>query len=403
LDEVEYLVGRGHDRLAHKALEKGLHLAREIDLPAYKAELLRWKRRLVNKNPVKGQAELLHQIEQEEIVAIEQQLLDAKLRTLRAKAQTLFAEKVYARTAEVQAKLHAIRTDPILAADEAHFSFHARQTRQVIVAICDRMLGKNGPALDSLNLALQAWKGRNDLVRIYPDQYLNVLVDFLDLSLGARNFVAYLQESETLSQFDPVAPKLKARSLLLRINLDLRYSLLTGDFDRGLKAGMLAMAALETQAVDPSIEATVLYNLCSLYFLHGDHKRAIQIVNQILNRQHIPIRQDIADAARLIEMAIHLDLKHLDLVESLQRSMHRRLRLHPRSEDFENILVHGLKRWWEADPKHQEAILKETYQEIRELEGAAGLIGRQEVLLWLRSKIEGIKPAQIIKKEGAIA
>lgn len=45
IDEVEYLLEKGMDRLARKALEKALHTARAIDLPAHKAELLRWKRR----------------------------------------------------------------------------------------------------------------------------------------------------------------------------------------------------------------------------------------------------------------------------------------------------------------------------------------------------------------------
>jgi hypothetical protein len=101
-----------------------------------------------------------------------------------------------------------------------------------------------------------------------------------------------------------------------------------------------------------------------------------------------------------MEMAIHLDLHNLDLVESLQRAMHRRLRLHPRIEDFENILVRGLKKWWEAMPAQQDAILRETYREIWELEGAGSIIGRQEILLWLRSKIDGISPAILIRKEG---
>lgn len=403
IDEVDFLLGKGLDRLAHKALEKALHTARIIDLPAYKAELLRWKRRLTNKNPVKNQAEVLRQIEEEELLAIEQQLLDAKLRALRAKAQTLFAENVYARTAETQAKLLAIQTDPILQADPAHFSFQARQTRQAILFICHRMLGKESSSQKCLLDALTEWNGRADLIRTFPDQYLQVLVSFLDASLGARDFVTYLKFAATLSQFEPAAAKLHARAVLLRINLDLRYSLLTGDFEHGLQAGLLAQDAMEkhAQAADPSIAATMLFNLGSLYFLHGDYKHALQAINQILNRQASPIRQDIADAARLMEMAIHLDLHHLDLVESLQRAMHRRLRLHPRSEDFENILVRGLKKWWEALPVQQEAILRETYHEIRELEGVAGLIGRQEILLWLRSKIEGIAPALIIRKEGA--
>ncbi|MEY3442692.1 MAG: hypothetical protein RLZZ519_973 [Bacteroidota bacterium] len=402
VDEVEYLLNKGFDRLASKALEKALYTARTIDLPAYKSELLRWKRRLVNRNPSKTQAELLEQIKEEELLALEQQLLDAKLRMLRAQAQTIFSENAHARTMETQAQLSAIQSDAAMQAEAAQYSFQAQQTKQAILSICHRMLGKDSQALECLQTALTEWHGRSYLIRTFPDQYLQTLVGFLDACLSSRDFANFLKNTGTLAQFDPVAPKLQARAELLRINLDLRYALLTGDFEFGLKAGSLAHVAMDKHAssADPSIAATMLFNLSSLYFLQGDHAQSLQTINQILNRQASPIRQDIADAARLMEMAIHLDLHNLDLVESLQRAMHRRLRLHPRIEDFENILVRGLKKWWEAMPAQQDAILRETYREIWELEGAGSIIGRQEILLWLRSKIDGISPAILIRKEG---
>lgn len=402
IDEVEYLLEKGMDRLARKALEKALHTARAIDLPAHKAELLRWKRRLVNKNPGKTQPELLEEIKEEELLALEQQLLDAKLRILRAQAQTLFAENAFARTRETQAQLTIIQSDPAMQAPARQYSFHARQTRNAILSICYRMLGKDSDALQSLKTAYSEWAHRKDLILTFPDQYLQVLVSFLDACISSRDFALYIQNADALRQFQSSVPKLNALATLLRINFELRYSLLSGDFEHGRAAGIHAYAAMEShaRAADPSIEATLLYNLSSFHFLQGDYKKALQAINLILNRQASPIRQDIADAARLMEMAIHLDLHNLDLVESLQRAMHRRLRLHPRIEDFENILVRGLKKWWEALPAQQDAILRETYREIWELEGAGSIIGRQEILLWLRSKIDGISPAILIRKEG---
>jgi tetratricopeptide (TPR) repeat protein len=223
---------------------------------------------------------------------------------------------------------------------------------------------------------------------------LQVLVNFLDISLSARDFDAFRQFSSALGHFAPSTSKLQARAVLLRIHLDLRYAMITGDFEPGLRAGVLAESAMEkhAKAFDPSIEASVLFNLSALYFLHGDHKRALQAINQILNRQSTSIRQDIADAARLLEMAIHLDQRNLDLVESLQRAMHRRLRLHPRSEDFENILVRGLKRWWEALPDQQAALLKETYEKSEIWRAQPTSSGAQKCSCGSAARSKGYRP-----------
>ena len=394
LDHVEALHKRGLYPQANKVLRKGLRLAGEQSLLYYEAEFRRWQRRLVNLQSGKDQYAALADVDRTESYALAALQLEARLRSIRAQVQAIFLNQVDLRKPEIADLLEQLLADPVMSQPPAPNNpqlFYARLAYFQSKAIYTRLKGDPIGSMNLYHQILQEWELRPKIIRARPNQYIIAITNFLDSCMRAHEFEDFVPTVSKLRALSLKDPRLKARAFYLGTHLELRFAITTGQLALAIDKLDSIENGLRQHAsyLSPTIELTFLYNLAVIHFLARDFRGAISFSNRILNRPSSPVRQDLVDGARLFELVSHFELEHYDLLESLLRSMQRRLRTRPRTHAFEKVLVRGLRKLMQAPVSKVKAAFEQLQAEFEAVEGAAYLVAREELLLWMKSRIEG--------------
>lgn len=398
LEDVSILHGKGLQAHALRMLQRGLRLAQEMENTAATAEFLRWKRRLVNITTTHDRLALLDEIESDETTALEQLLIDGKLRSIRAKVQSLMARQAELRSGtESEAVAHLMQA-PLLQTPAQSLPFHTRQTLWHIHGSWHRMIHQPHQSLHFFKLAAEDWENHPKILRAFPDQYLNSLVTYLDTALSDHQFKDFRNKQAGFTYISAADPKLQAQVFYYQTHLALRYSLLTGDFTPGIKAAQALEKGLKAHAkfLNMSVELALLYNLGAVHFLSLHYREAVRTISMILNRQIGELRHDIFDAARLLLLVAHYELGNFDVLESLLRSQERRNRIQNHIADFEHLVVQGIRKLVSALPHDRMALLIELWQKMQAFADQAHFTGHDEIRFWLQGKVENKLPGEII-------
>jgi hypothetical protein len=158
LDDIEVLHAKGLYHQADHILGTALRLAQLHDLPAQEAELLKWRRRLVNLQPGKGRLALLAQIDLEEADALRRLSEESALRAIRAQVQSIALEQIDLRLPENSGRLKALMADPVLSQSPQAFRFHARTAYHQIHATVARLHANTAEVLEHLRAILKVWQ-----------------------------------------------------------------------------------------------------------------------------------------------------------------------------------------------------------------------------------------------------
>jgi tetratricopeptide (TPR) repeat protein len=130
------------------------------------------------------------------------------------------------------------------------------------------------------------------------------------------------------------------------------------------------------------------------YFCLGEFDQAMPRYSEILaNAPDVQMSNDTLNFIQILMIILHFEKGNLDLVESLVRSLYRRLRKSQRLPAFEKVMLEGLGRIIRSrdDDEQREAFLKtrenllKLYDDEFEKEFTRDLA---PLVLWLESKIQ---------------
>ena len=149
----------------------------------------------------------------------------------------------------------------------------------------------------------------------------------------------------------------------------------------------------------------IKYNISMLYFLRQDYNESLYWLNNILNQPKTELRKDSQITARIMRMLVFYELDNKDLIDDLVRSTQRHLAKNNYQHDFEMIMLSFLKDLTSV-VSNAEVIekCKELEQRITEMDKTEKVkqIGQDEVLLWIKSKVQKKKIAEILQGEKAV-
>lgn len=399
LDDVELLHGKGLFAQAQKVVARGITQARALDLPAIEAELHKWQRRIVNQLGGKARAEALLAVDAEEAAALRSLVEDAQLRGLLAQVQGMALRQIDLRRPENASLLASYMAHPLLAGPPDGLRFQARCNYHLAHATQARMLGDAAASLAQHSAHVQVWEVHPQQIKAFPHQYVNALAVFLDSCIRSHEFSGFAERLAALQALSSPDAKLRAQAFYFGHHLELRYAISTGQLETGQQkaAAIEEGLAIHARFLPPGVPLTFRYNLAVVHFLAGDHRTTVRYVNRILNDGALGLRKDVLDATRLLELAAHFELAHHDLLESLLRSMDRRLRLEPRAYAFEKVLVQGIRRLLDTPVAQQVAVFEEMRQAFDAIKGATYIAGREEIHWWLLGRIEGRPVAELMR------
>jgi hypothetical protein len=401
LDHLEILHAKGLQAQAEKLLHAGLTKARELDLHAFTAEFHRWQRRLTKWRGGKALLTELAEIAAAEAQAIQNLAQDAHLRDLMGRIQIIFAQKVDDRNSAREAEMEALWADNALRRPPTEIGFHGLVSYHLAHAFYQRSQGKAGLSMEAWQSLVATYEAFPVQIKRQPDQYINSLASLLDARLNNMDLEPFLLELERLRRHKVKETNMVARIFFLEHHLSLRYALITGRLDQAmlaapeLEAGMTKFA----KYLNASLELTLLYNLCALYFLAERYPEAQRYINLALNRPHLPLREDILEALRLLEMLARYARGQLDVLAHLHKSAERRLRQLTNKPPF-GLMTHKLigKLLDAADARETALAIKNIHAQLLTLEPEIKPTGFEELWLWVCGRLEGKRMVEVLRE-----
>lgn len=391
LDHIELLHQRGLRVQAADLLRTALRKARKYEALPYLAELLRWKRRLTNVHAGKQMVTELNALEVEEIETLANLKRDAQLRSLRAQFQAIFSRQVDIRKPEIKERLDQLLGQTVLEEGPEELSFQSAVTWYFVQAYALRLQNQYEAYIDMLHALLETWEATPWQQERQAGLYLNALASYLDACLTHGSYNRFKEKWPQISQFKTKDPATLARAYYLGTHLEINHAFLTGELDSVLSHTGEIVKGLESNLkyLSKSIELSFLYNLAVLHFAAEDYSGSMVFLNRILNQGAVDVRQDIQEAARVLELITQYSKGNLVLMDSLLRALRRRHRLHPSAHVFERLVADHISRLCNMpEEQKRKAELNKLLKRLDEMLKEKEFIGCEEVMLWARSQLE---------------
>ena len=144
------------------------------------------------------------------------------------------------------------------------------------------------------------------------------------------------------------------------------------------------------------------YKIASLYFGNGNYGKTIDYLNKIINAKLGNLRADIQCFARLLQLIVHFEKGHYNLLEYLIKSAYRFI---AKNEDLSGVMTEVLKFLRRAMTLGRRD-LRQAFIELRErlIELSVHPFERRsfiylDIISWLDSKIDNKPIAQIIHEK----
>jgi tetratricopeptide (TPR) repeat protein len=140
------------------------------------------------------------------------------------------------------------------------------------------------------------------------------------------------------------------------------------------------------------------YKIACLYFGSGDNEKAIEYLNNIINRKP-DLRTDLHCYSRLLHLIAHYELGNYQLVEYLIKSVYRFMAKMKNLNLVEEEIFHFLRKSFSLTPAEIFAEFKPLKEKLEKLQGkplATRSFMYLDIIGWLESKIENVPVQQII-------
>lgn len=404
LDHLEILHAKGLGNQAEKQVQIGLQKAQALNLHAFIAEFLRWKRRLLKWRGDKRLSTALNEIGAQESEALKHQRLGALLRDLKGRIQAIMNQQIDLRDQFQAAALEEIWQHEALHEAPHEAGFHALSAYYYCHANYHRLKGQLEPAMNAWMQIVATFEENPAQIKRQQDQYTNALVSLIDLRISTRNLQPFHAELQKLASQKAQNTAMLARIFFMEHHLILRYALVTGHLDDAIErvpdfeAGMLRFAKF----LSGGLEMTFLFNICVVFFLAERYPEAQKYINMVLNRPHLPIREDISDALKILEMVGRYSRGQIDLLEHLHKAHERRLKQLASTQIFGMLSVKFIGQLLHAsDAKETKALIAQMHNQLDQLPADARPAGFEELQLWVRSRQAGKPITEILQADSS--
>jgi tetratricopeptide (TPR) repeat protein len=238
-----------------------------------------------------------------------------------------------------------------------------------------------------------------------PDTYITVLNSIIFYG----SVLSRIKESDkafnTLSEFLSRYPAKRHKLFIAYDNMMALY-ITSGRFSEGLMYADKAAEELEEyeHSLFSSNKVALYHDMSYIYFGCGKYDRSLEWLNKLLNEKAIKVREDIQVTARLINLILHYELKHFDLLPYLVKSTINFLRKRKGLRMVEQIFLKYMKRLLNVSPGEKEETIRlfkeirsEVEKVVRHPDEAKVLTEYFDYLSWLDSKIKGRSFERVVR------
>jgi tetratricopeptide (TPR) repeat protein len=306
--------------------------------------------------------------------------------------------------AESLSVLDAIMSDPLLQDEQQALSIDAGRYFLTIHGINHRRRGEWERAYEYQLRNLRLIESRPGNIADEPRIYVSALIDVIVSSSQLRKYAEAERHIEILESLDIDEAYWKARVFYIVRMHRLFQCRWSHDFPGGAERAREILAALRKHErhIEQENRKVLLYTMTYLLFGDGDYSSAIECINIILNDIQHDIRAELNYPVMIVELMIHYELRHDDLIASSVRSRLRALRgtrEYYRLEEFVLLLLGRLVR---SAPHERCALFHDARNRLSAL--AAGnaplpLTNYIDVDAWIEGRIGGMKYGEVVREK----
>lgn len=223
--------------------------------------------------------------------------------------------------------------------------------------------------------------------------------------LNPEKLKATIRKFETFTQHQLITENNNNRILtyVYLYTAKLNLCFLQGNFTKGLRLVPFLEKMLKEYGLflDNHRVLVFYYKIACLYFGSGDHERAIDFLNRIIN-QKSDLRNDLQCYARLLRLIAHYELGNFDLLEYLTKSVYRFMSKMENLSKVEEEMFAFLRRSFRVGahalkPEFEKLLEKLKKYERNPLETRA--FTYLDVISWLESKINNVNVQDVIREK----
>lgn len=301
----------------------------------------------------------------------------------------------------IQKELNSISKGKLLSIENEYLLNHSNSAYYYAVRDfekCMNYLSKNISLLE---------ENQNYLIE-HPNSYFSILTNGIYVNEQLGNYSQaneLLQKLKTFPQKYAIELSEDLQIKLFSSTSSIEISLYTvrGDFNAAIKLIPLFENGIRLYGdkISPQRKAFLEFKFAAALIGANDYNGALKWVNAILNDSKLEITEDIIAFTHLLDLIIHLELKHDQLLPYALKSTERFLKSRNILHNFEKVMLRFINKLVKSkDIFENESIWQELHQELSELK----LDTHQNVGLeyfdfesWAKSKIKRIPFEEIIR------
>lgn len=268
-------------------------------------------------------------------------------------------------------------------------------------------------SLEALEKNLKLLKDTPKAIISSPNKYFSLLSNIIHLESAKGN---YKQVHEYINELKTFTTKYKITTnedldikLFSSINsTQLMVHIQRADFDKAVALEPIVEEGfrLYGEAITPLRKAYLSFNLAVAHFGVDDYNRSLFWVNTILNDTKLDQKEDIIAFAQILNLIIHFELNHDQLLPYALKSTMRFLKKRNRSYRFETVFLKHIRKISVASDRFEvEQLLNGIEDEINEIANdpfESVAFEYFDFKSWLQSKSKN-RPFKVIKREAYLA
>lgn len=304
---------------------------------------------------------------------------------------------------KLQEMLQGLEANPLYATPIPPQAFIARLDYFSIHAFVAQLKGHAEDAQRYFQAVCAEWEKSPHEIQDDHVGYLRSLGNYLAACHAADAYDGFPDILARVQAIPAVSPRAKAEKFYTLAHFELIWRLNTGRLQetiplaRDIEAGL----AESGDRLGQFRRLIICYNMAITHFFQGDFSTALRWLNRIINEQDTDSRQDIRQAARLLLLLVHIELRNLDLIAYLLRSVQRYLRKREQIFDVEKAVLDFINATMSlpAGMRPTQAA-GELAGRLEALKGTpqGAVAGLDEVLYWARSCMQA-RPIQEVYQE----
>jgi len=398
LKNVEILHKKALYKECEKFVKKAKKLAKDHEKFYYWFELIAWEKKLLEEAYEEG--DFNHDLN--ELIAEEEEVI-AKLRNL-AEYQVLYSKINYVfrsggftRNEQEKRVVDDIANYHLIKGKNTAISTRATTMCYYIKGLCSATNREYQDSFVFFNKVREILDRSPQIKVDLSKRYVLTMSHLLRCYVDSRDFekalklIAEIRALEGTKGFDSM--DILVRIFTISHSFELMVLNLSGDFSKA----NLRLPELEEnlsvfgEKINKEHRVLFAYQMAYAYFGVGEYKKALNVLNSVLNDNEQVLRQDLYNFSKLLNLIIHFELDNLDFLSYQIKSTNRYLNKTNRDYVVENFLMKHLRRLIKVSGRIERIeIFEEMEKELNELfkdERERIILDYIDIQSWIQSKL----------------